>query len=86
MKPELGGIRIPSVPPAASAPVASEGEYLRRIISGRETEPMVTAVDRESPHTAAKPVQPATPAMPMPPGIWPIHLLAELNRSTEIPE
>jgi len=47
---------------------------------------MVTAVDSESPHTAAKPVQPATPAMPMPPGRWPIHLLAELNRSTEMPE
>ena len=45
---------MPSVPPAASAPVASAPEYLARSSSGSATWPMVAAVASDEPQIAPK--------------------------------
>src|SRR5688500_18685795 len=48
-----GGIRIPSVPPAAMEPRKSRSLYLLRVISSKETVPMVAAVAALDPEVAA---------------------------------
>ena len=55
----LGGIRMPSVPPAASEPADSRGLYLRRCNSGSATRPIEAAVTTLDPLMAAKMAQPA---------------------------
>lgn len=62
-----GGIRIPSVPPAASAPVDNAPEYFSRRISGSETFDMVAAVARDEPQMEPKIAHAPTAAMAMPP-------------------
>ena len=74
------------VPPAAKQPVAKLMSYLCFLIPGRATVPMVTAVAKLSPHTAEKPVHPATEDMARPPGRRPSHLFAVSKRSSLIPE
>jgi len=74
MKGILGGIKMPMLPPAATHPQAILSAYLCLRISGREMVPMVTAVARLEPLTAAKPAQPPTVAIASPPGILPIQL------------
>ena len=86
MKPVLGGMRMPSVPPAARVAQLKPGSYFFARISGRATEDMVTAVAMESPDTAAKPAHPETVATASPPGRRPSHTLAVLNRSRLMPE
>jgi len=49
------------------APVARAGSYLYSFISGRATVPMVAAVARLEPLTAAKPAQAPTVAIASPP-------------------
>ena len=69
----LGGMRMPSVPPAASTPVARPESYLYFFISGRATTPMVTAQATDDPQMAAKPPQAATVAMASPPLTLPMR-------------
>ena len=65
---ELGGIRIPRVPPAAMQPVAKASEYFNFCISGRAMVPNMAAVASEDPEMAAKQAQAPTVAMDSPPG------------------
>ena len=65
--PPDGGIKNPSVPPAATAPVESSGAYLNRFISGSATRPIVTADASEEPDNAANPAQAAIVAEARPP-------------------
>lgn len=75
-KPVEGGMRKPSVPPAAIAPVDSPSPYPRRRISGSATRPMVTAVATEEPDTAENAAQPITEAVARPPRKRPTHAWA----------
>ena len=50
----LGGIKIPSVPPAQIVPAASSGEYPLFLISGIPIFPIAAQVAGEDPHKAAK--------------------------------
>ena len=52
-----GGMRMPSVPPAAMEPVASASEYPKRFIDGYATLLMVAAVAIEEPQMAPKPAR-----------------------------
>lgn len=72
MPPE-GGIKKPSVPPAATEPVARLSAYLYFFISGRATRPMVTAEAKDDPESAANPAQAAIVADAKPPRRWPIQ-------------
>ena len=71
--PPDGGIRNPSVPPAATAPVARPSAYLYRFISGSATRPIVTAEASDDPESAANPAQAATVAEASPPRKCPIQ-------------
>lgn len=55
MKPMLGGIRIPRVPPAATQQAERDNSYLALLISGMATLPKVAAVAPLSPQMAANP-------------------------------
>src|SRR5688572_6974395 len=68
-----GGMRMPSVPPAQIAPVASEGGTPRRIISGTPALPMAAAVAGDEPHTAENMPQARMLAMTRPPGTRDSH-------------
>lgn len=68
MKTTLGGISMPRLPPAATAPQPSSMLYLYRFISGRATEAIVAAVAGPDPQIAPKAVQAPTVAMARPPG------------------
>ncbi len=74
MKPTLGGINHPRVPPAAMLPVASLGEYPNFLISGRAHVPIAAAVATEEPDTAAKPALATMVVMASPPGSILNHL------------
>ena len=76
---------MPSVPPAASVPVASAGSYFRRRNSGSATWPIVAAVASELPQIAPKPAQAPTAAMATPPRQWPITAFAALNSDCDSP-
>ena len=65
---KLGGIRMPSVPPAASEPAASARLYLRLISCGSATPPIEAAVAMLDPLTEAKIAQPAMLVCSSPPG------------------
>ena len=69
----LGGMRIPRVPDAASAPVAKRRSYPKRSISGITIAPMVATVAMLEPVTAPNAPQARTEVMAIPPGIHPIH-------------
>ena len=56
----LGGIRMPSVPPAASEPAARRGSYFWRCSSGSATPPIEAAVAMLEPLIEAKIAQPIT--------------------------
>ena len=85
-KARLGGMSTPRVPPEATVPVARLSSYLKRFISGKATVPMVRAVARLSPHTAANPPQAPMVAMARPPGRNPSHLWAMSYKSLPMPE
>ena len=72
-KPVDGGMRMPSVPPAATDPVASPSPYPKRFICGSATLPIVTAVATDDPDTAAKVAHPTTVADARPPFSLPIQ-------------
>ena len=63
----LGGISIPSVPPAAIEPAAKPSSYPNLRMEGMATLDIVAAVARDEPHTALKPPQATTVAMASPP-------------------
>ena len=86
ISPVDGGIKIPNVPPAATAPVAKLSPYLKRFISGSATRPMVTAEAIDEPLKAAKPAQPEMVALARPPRQWPTQEYAALNKSRLIPD
>ena len=67
-------MRIPSVPEAARAPVASVGSYRYRRISGITIDPMVATVAMLDPVTAPNAPQARTEVIAIPPGMRPIHL------------
>ena len=77
---------MPSVPPAAIVPVASEREYLYLLSSGSATWPMVEAVAVDEPQTAPKPAQAAIAAIATPPRKRPSHAFAARNRSDDSPQ
>ena len=76
MGPE-GGIKIPSVPPAAMTPSPSRSGYPNRFICGSALAPIERAVATDDPEMAAKIVQERTVATPRPPLTWPTIALAK---------
>ena len=82
----LGGMRTPSVPPAAMHPVASFRSYPRLFNSGSAITPMVAAEARLDPVQAAKAVQARFVARAIPPGALPTDLYAASKSSRLIPE
>jgi len=71
-KPVDAGIRMPRVPPAATAPVDRRFSWRNRSISPNDTRPMLSAEAAEEPESAAKPPQATTVAEASPPRIEPI--------------
>ena len=71
----LGGMRMPMVPPAATAPVASLSSYLYLRISGSAICAMVAAVARLEPQIAANAPQAPIVASASPPRRWPSQAL-----------
>src|SRR5436190_9225232 len=69
----LGGIRIPSVPPAAIEPSESRIEYLRARSAGNATVPIVAAVATDDPDVAANKAQQPMLVCKRPPGKRPSH-------------
>ena len=82
----LGGMRMPSVPPAAMQPVARVLAYLNLRISGKATTPMVTAQATEEPQMAANPPQAATVAMASPPLSLPSQVFTQAKSSSLMPD
>ena len=74
IKPRLGGINIPMVPPAAIVPEARRSLYLYFFISGRATDPRVTIEAELEPVMAARPPAAKTVDTANPPGKRPNHL------------
>ena len=68
-----GGIRMPSVPPAAMVPRNSGSSYLRFWISGSATVPIVAAVATLEPEVAANMAQAPMLACIRPPGSQDSH-------------
>ena len=85
MKIRLGGMRMPRVPDAASAPVARRASYLKRRISGMTIVPIVATVAILDPVTAPNPPQASTDEIAMPPGTRPTHFLSPSYRSLASP-
>ena len=81
-----GGIICPSVPDAQIVPVARDGEYLFRIIEGREISPIATTVAPTIPVVAAKSAPTNTTEMPSPPGTGPKSPAIVISRSSAIRE
>jgi len=75
MRDILGGMRIPSVPPAARDPRESFESYPLFSRAGMAMVPMVAAVAGEEPQMAAKREQLTTFEWSNPPGIPPTHRL-----------
>lgn len=73
MKTTLGGIRMPSVPPAAIVAVARCSEYPNERIGGNATLVMVAADARLDPEMAAKPPQAKIVETARPPRTWPMN-------------
>src|SRR4051794_6753190 len=80
-----GGNRMPSVPPAAIAPVASASEYPALRISRSEIGVIVAAVAMDEPHTAPKQAEAPIVATASPPRRLDIMTLAALNKSADRP-
>ena len=70
---------MPSVPPAASVPLASAPEYPCRFISGRATEAMVAPVAIEDPQMEPNAAQPQMVEMARPPRRCPTQARAASN-------
>ena len=69
----LGGMRIPRVPPAMTAPQARRTWYFLLSIDGRAMSPMVTTAAPMMPTTAARRVLASTVADASPPGNGAVH-------------
>ena len=80
-----GGIRMPSVPPAASSPSTNFFGYPRAVISGTAMVPIVAAVATDEPEIAANRPQEMMVATPRPPGQWPTHDCAAANNCWPAP-
>ena len=80
-----GGIMMPSVPPAASAPVDRLPAYPARLSSGSVTWPIVAAVASELPQMAPKPAQAPIAAIAMPPFQWPMNARTQRNSAADSP-
>ena len=76
---------MPSVPPAASVPVASRPEYPCRFISGSATPVMVAAVATEEPQIAPNAAEASTEAIASPPLKRPITAAANWNSARLMP-
>ena len=74
MKPVLGGIRMPRVPPAEMAPQERVRLYLYLSISGRQILPMLAVVAVAEPQMAPKKAQATSVAMARPPRTRLTHL------------
>ena len=72
----------PKVPDAAIVPVANDGEYLLRIIEGRDISPMATTVAPTMPVVAAKRAPTKTTEIPNPPGTGPNKPAIVINKSS----
>src|SRR5438477_5555036 len=81
-----GGIRMPSVPPAASEPKMSGRAYPRRSISGMAIMPMVAAVATLEPEIAAKIAHEKMLATASPPGRNETHRATAEYRPLPMPE
>src|SRR5688500_4915914 len=81
-----GGIRMPSVPPAAITAVEVASSYFALRISGIATRVMVAAVAMELPQIAAKPAQAAIVERARPPRKRPSQALLARNSSRDMPE
>jgi len=68
-----GGMRMPSVPPAAIVPRNSGSLYFRFSICGRATVPMVAAVATDEPEVAANMAHAPMLACISPPGSQESH-------------
>ena len=79
-----GGMIWPRVPDAAMVPVASDGEYLCRIIAGSEIRPMATTVAPTMPVVAASSAPTNMTEMPRPPGTGPKSCAIVTSRSSAI--
>src|ERR1700675_5220738 len=75
-----GGIRMPILPPAPTAPVASRSSYPALRISGSAIRVMVAAVTMDDPHTAPKQEDAAIVAIASPPRTPDRSRRAALNR------
>src|SRR5690606_38133721 len=78
-----GGMRMPSVPPAAIDPVARVSLYPNLRMEGMVTRDMVAAVARLEPHTAEKPVHAMRVERDRPPRRWPANEYAAVYRSSD---
>ena len=76
---------MPSVPPAASAPVDKAPEYPARRSSGRATCPIVAAVASDEPQMDPNPAQAPIAAIATPPRRWPMNASAALNKALDMP-
>src|SRR4030095_5116156 len=81
-----GGIRMPSVPPAASVPREARIEYPRAYSGGSATVPIVAAVATEDPDVAAKSAQAPMLVCSRPPGIPPRHADSAVDIRSAMPE
>ena len=73
-------MRAPMVPAAATVPVASDGSYLLRIISGTAMRPIAAAHATDDPVTAENPAAPKIVATARPPGNPDNHFRAASNK------
>ena len=78
-----GGIKMPMLPPAASAPVASRSSYPALRISGSAIRVMVAAVTIDDPQTAPKQEEAAMVAIASPPRTPDSSKRAALNKSAD---
>ena len=76
MKITLGGISMPSPPPAATVPLANASSYLNRRISGKATAAIVAAVAGPDPQIAPNAAHAPTVAIASPPRIADIQQCA----------
>src|SRR6056297_836914 len=81
-----GGIKMPSVPPAAIAPPTSDGEYPRLSRSTPATRDIVAVVAREDPDTAPSAAEAAMVAIASDPRARPNRAVDAENSRSVIPD
>ena len=81
-----GGIRMPSVPPAASVPSAPRIGYPRACSDGSATVPIVAAVATDEPEVAANSAHAPMLVCSRPPGSPPSHAESAVYMRSAMPE